>query len=130
MLISKKLKQMKFLHLEEGWYPAVISEFSETSTFDKKTSFLNFDCVLNVNGMEYRITKSFITNENRNFKLRSFLESLDIIRADGTVDWLSILDFDYDVYVIKNSKNGQWSIREIEPVFEDEEYEDEEETYE
>jgi hypothetical protein len=122
MKLSKKLKDMKFLHLKEGWYPAVVSELSESITADKKTSFLNLNFILNANDMDYHITKSFITNDFRNYELQSFLEGLDIIRDDGTVDWLSILEFDFDVYITEKLKNGQrkWAISKIEPFYDDE----------
>lgn len=112
--------------LTPGVYQGYVEEITE-STAQNGTKFLTLHFILEDDKRKtYRLDKNFVRNSDKNYKLINFLEELEILEDDGTVELDYIKDFDFNVTVSADSV-GKLYISDLSPIWDEDGGEDQEE---
>ena len=120
------LTKIKRTRLTPGVYQGYVEEITE-SRAQNGTKFLTLHFILEDDKRKtYRLDKNFVRNSDKNFKLVNFLEELEILEDDGTVELDEIKDFDFNVTVSADPV-GKLYISDLSPIWDEEGGEEQEE---
>lgn len=107
-------------------YQGYVEEITESAA-QNGTKFLTLHFILEDDKRKtYRLDKNFVRNSDKNYKLINFLEELEILEDDGTVELDYIKDFDFNVTVSADPV-GKLYISDLAPIWDEDGGEDQEE---